>query len=150
MLDVKRFLDSPPHAIHQTCKYSQLIILNAFKYIMQKFLQFWGISNTWRIAKTCQLCFLRDYCDDSLDVMFPQFPNHFLLFPMVFPHVCPSVSTISSGVFTVSPQCFPCFLFQILRFMKLYYFKKDLKYEVHIFTQIDVPRSNKSIGLGLK
>ena len=47
-----------------------------------------------------KLCFLRDYYGDSLDVMFPQFPNHFLPFPMVFPHVSPSVST-------VSPQCPP-------------------------------------------
>ena len=52
-----------------------------------------------------------DYYADSLDVMFSQFPNHFLPFAMVFPHVSPSVSTTSLGVFTVSPQCFPCFLF---------------------------------------
>ena len=31
--------------------------------------------------------------------MFPQFPNHFLQFPMVFSHVSRSVSTISSGVY---------------------------------------------------
>ena len=48
--------------------------------------------------------FLRDYYGDSLDVMFPQFPNHFLLFPMVFPY-------ISSGVSNVCPQCFPRSLF---------------------------------------
>ena len=70
---------------------------------MSRFLQFWFKLNTREIAKTCQFRFLRDYYGDSLDVMFPQFPNHFLPFPMVFLHVSPSVSTILSGVSTVSP-----------------------------------------------
>ena len=62
----------------------------------------------------------------SLDIMFPQFPNHFLLFPMVFPHVSLSVSTISSGISTVSPRCFPHFLFQILRLIITINQKKTL------------------------
>ena len=33
MLDVKGFLDSPLHAIHQACKSSKLIILNVFNCI---------------------------------------------------------------------------------------------------------------------
>ena len=36
----------------------------------------------------------------------------FLPFPMVFPHVSPSVSTISSGVSTVSAQCSPVSYFR--------------------------------------
>ena len=72
-----------------------------FKYTMSRFLQFWGKLNTRRIIKTCSL-FLHDYYGDSLDVLFPQFSNHFLPFPMVFPYVSPSVPTISSGVSTVS------------------------------------------------
>ena len=55
---------------------------------------------------------MRDYYGDSLDIMFPEFPNHFLLFPMVFPLVSLSVSTIFSGVPTVSPPCFPGFHFR--------------------------------------
>ena len=55
--------------------------------------------------------FPRDYHDDSLNVTFPRFANCFLTFPLVFPHVFFSVSTVSSGVFSVSPHCFPCFLF---------------------------------------
>ena len=81
---------------------------------MSRFLQFWCKLNTCRIVKTCPFHSLRDYCGNSLDVMFPQFPNHFLPFLMVFLHVSPSVSTISLVVSTVSTQCFPHFLFQIL------------------------------------
>ena len=80
-------------------------------YKTLRFLRFWFKLNTHRIVKTCPFCFLRDSYGDSLDVMFPQFPNHFLLFPMVFLYVSPSVSTISSGISTVSSQCFPRFLF---------------------------------------
>ena len=78
---------------------------------MSKYLQFWCKSNTHRIVKTCPFRSLLIYYGDSLDVMFLQFHNHFLLFPMVFPHVSISVSTISLGVSNVSPQCFPRFLF---------------------------------------
>ena len=82
---------------------------------MSRFLQFWCKLFTRRIVNTCLFRFLRDYYGDSLNVTFPQFPNDFLPFPMVFPHVSPSVSTISSCVSTVSPHCVPRFLFQILR-----------------------------------
>ena len=41
-------------------------------------------------------------------MLFPQIPNHFLSFRMVFPHVS-----------TVSPLCFPHFLWQILWFSLL-------------------------------
>ena len=51
------------------------------------FLQFWYKLNTRRIVKTCPFRFLRDCYGDSLDVMFPQFPNNLLPFPMVFPRV---------------------------------------------------------------
>ena len=105
-------------------------------------LQFWWKLIILKILKTCLFRFLRDYYGDSLYVMFLQFPNHFLPFPMVFSHVSqcfndflrclycfpsvfpcflpfsmvfshasPSVSTISSVVSTVSPQCLPRFLF---------------------------------------
>ena len=117
MLDGKGFLDSPLHAIDKTCKSFQLIILNIFKYKTSRFLQFWCKLYTRRIVKTCLFRFLRDYYGNSLNDMFPQFPNHFLPFPMVFPHVSLSVSTISSGVSTISPHCFPHFLFWILRFI---------------------------------
>ena len=54
---------------------------------MLRFLQFLCKLNTNKIVKTCLFPFVRDCYVNSLDVMFPQFPNHFLLFPMVFPHV---------------------------------------------------------------
>ena len=47
--------------------------------------------------------------------MFPGFPNYFLPFPPVFPHVSPGVSTVYFGVSPVSARCFPGFLFKILR-----------------------------------
>ena len=97
MLDVKGFLDSPLDAIHQTCKSSQLTILNVFKFKM-RFLQFWCKLKTRRIVKTCLFRFLRDNCGDSLNVMFPSFLTisyrfswcfrmlllEFLRFPQVF------------------------------------------------------------------
>ena len=79
-------------------------------YLSIKFLQFWDKLNTRRIVKTCPFRFLRDYYGNFLDVIFPKFPNRYLPFPMVFPHVSPSVNMISVGVSTVSSQCFPCFL----------------------------------------
>ena len=85
---------------------------------MLRFLQFWCKLITCRIFKTCPFCFLHNCYGVSLNVMFPQFPNHFQPFPMVFPHVSPSVSMISSGFSTVSPQCFPHFLFQILQIVE--------------------------------
>ena len=91
ILDVKEFLDSPLHLIHYTCKNSQLIILIVFKSFFFK-------------KKKCLFCFLCDYYGDYLNVMFLQFPNHFLPFPMVFPNVFPTVSTISVGVSTVFPS----------------------------------------------
>ena len=111
MLDVKRFLDSPLHAIHQTSKSSQLIILNVSNYKMSTILQFSCKLNTRRLVKSCPFRFLRDYSGDSLDVMFSQFPNHFLPFPMVFLHVSFDVSAVSLGVSTVPPECFLRFLF---------------------------------------
>ena len=117
MLDGRGFLDLPVHAIDKTCKGFQLIILNAFKYKLSRFLQFWCKLYTRGIVKTCLFRFLHDYYGNSFNDMFPQFPKHFLPFPMVFPHVSPSVSTISSGVATVSPHCFSRFLFWILQFI---------------------------------
>ena len=70
---------------------------------MSRILQFMCKLNTHRIAKTSSFCFLRNYYGDSLEVMFPQFPKHFLMFHMVFLHVSISVSTISLDVSTVSP-----------------------------------------------
>ena len=93
MLDLKGFLDSPLHAIIRL-EISQSIILNAFKYKMSRFLHFGGKLNTRGTVKTV----LRDYYCDTLNVMFPQFPNHLIPFLMVFRHVSPSVSTFSSGV----------------------------------------------------
>ena len=74
---------------------------------MLRFLQFFCKLNTNKIVKTFLFHFVRDCYVNSLDVMFPKFPNLFLLFPMVFPHVSPSVSTISLGVSTVSPHVSP-------------------------------------------
>ena len=76
---------------------------------MSRFLQFRCKLNTRGIVKTCSFCLLRNYYGDSLDVMFLQFPNHFLPFPMVFPHVSSSVSEISSGISTVSPVSYSRF-----------------------------------------
>ena len=91
MLDVKGFLDSPLHAIHETCKSSQLIIVNVFKDKMSSCLRFWYKLNTRGIVKSCVLCFLRDYYGDSPDVVFPSFlfisyrlPWCFRMFPLVF------------------------------------------------------------------
>ena len=100
---------------------SQLIILNVFKYKVLRFLQFCCKLNTCEIVKTCPFHFLSDYCGDSLDVMFPQFPNHFLPLPRVFPNVSPNASTISFGVSTVSPQCPPP-PFPILGFVVFFFF----------------------------
>ena len=91
MLDVKEFLDSTLHAIHQTCKRSQLIILNLFKYKMSRFLQFWCKLNTSRIVKTCPFRFLRDYnsvipsmlCFLSFLTISYRFPWCFRIFPLV-------------------------------------------------------------------
>ena len=69
-------------------------------------------NQTHKIIKICQFCFPRDYYGYSLNIMFSRFPNHYCPFPMVFPHVSPSVSSVSLGV---SPQCFPCLFFQILQ-----------------------------------
>ena len=91
MLDVKGFLDSPLHAIHETCKSSQLIIVNVFKDKMSSYLRFQYKLNTRGIVKSCVLCFLRDYYGDSPDVVFPSFlfisyrlPWCFRMFPLVF------------------------------------------------------------------
>ena len=54
----------------------------------------------------------RDYHGDFLNVMFPQFPNCFLPFPLVFLHVFASVSTVSFGVSRVSLQCSPVSYFR--------------------------------------
>ena len=78
---------------------------------MSTFFTILCILNTGRIVKSRPFRFLRDYYGYSLNVMFPQFPNHFLPFPMVVLHVSPGVFTIPSGVFTVSSQSFPRFLF---------------------------------------
>ena len=90
MLDVKGFLDSPLHAIHETCKSSQLIIVNVFKDKMSSYLRFWYKLNTRGIVKSYVLCFLRDYYGDSPDVVFPSFlfisyrlPWCFRMFPLV-------------------------------------------------------------------
>ena len=76
------------------------IISNVFKHKISRILV--QIKYTRKLVKTCPFRFLYDYYDDSLDNMFPQFPNHFLLFSIVFPQVFSSVSTISLGVSTVS------------------------------------------------
>ena len=44
---------------------------------MMRFLKFWCKLSTYRIVKDC------DYYADYIHDMFPQFPNHFLLFPLV-------------------------------------------------------------------
>ena len=59
----------------------------------------------------------RDYHGDSLNVMFHRFPNCFLPFPLVFPHVSLGVSTVSFGVSPGLPAVFA--LFPILDFAYL-------------------------------
>ena len=58
MLYMKGFLGLPLHAIHQTCKSSQLIILNVFKRKMSRFLEFWCNFNTRSIVKNRLFHFL--------------------------------------------------------------------------------------------
>ena len=92
MLDVKGFLDSTLHAIHQTCKSSQLTILNLFKCKISRFLQFWCKLNTRRFVKTCPFRFLRNYnsvipsmlCFPSFLTISYRFSWYFLMFPLVF------------------------------------------------------------------
>ena len=57
----------------------------------------------------------RGYNGDTLNVMSPRFPNCFLRFPLVTPHVFLGVFTVTLGVSPVSRQCFPRFLIWILR-----------------------------------
>ena len=57
----------------------------------------------------------RDYHGDSLNAMFSWFPNYFLPFLLVFMYFSPDVSKVSFGVSPVFPQCYPCFLLQILQ-----------------------------------
>ena len=102
----------------------QLSWNDPFKYKMQRFLQFWGELNTCRIVKICPFHFLHDYYHHSLDVMFPQFPNHFLLFPMVFPHVSPSVSTTFLVFLLLFPLVFPLSCFRFCEFQLSILFKR--------------------------
>ena len=123
ILDVIEFLGSPLSAIHQTCKSSLLIILNVFDFAIKKTCNFY-IFCAREILKIYQFRLPRDYLGDSLNIMILWFSNSFLPFPMLFPHVSPSVSVVSSGVSSISLffcffyQCFACFLFQLLRKIK--------------------------------
>ena len=57
---------------------------------MSRYLRIWCKLNTFRIVKTCPFHFLAEFYGDFLDVMFPQFSNHFLPFLKVslqFPRV---------------------------------------------------------------
>ena len=56
----------------------------------------------------------RVYHGDSLNVMLSRFPKQFLPFPIVFLGVSSSAFTVSVGASPISPECFPCLLFQIL------------------------------------
>ena len=64
-----------------------------------------------------------DYQGDSVNDMFARFPNYFLPFPLVVPHVCPGISTVSFVISPVSWHCFPSFLLQIWWARKVF---KDL------------------------
>ena len=79
---------------------------------MSRILQFSCKLNTRRLVKSCPFRFLRDYSGNSLDVMFSQFPNHFLSFSMVFPHVSPSVSRFPWMFLLFSLSVFPVFYFR--------------------------------------
>ena len=114
ILDVKGFLDSPLYAIHQTQISSQLIILNVFKDKMSRFLQFYCKLNTCRTVKSWPFRFCVIIMVIPCMLCYPSFLN-IVYRSMVFLHISPSVSTISLGVSTVSPHCFPRVLFQILR-----------------------------------
>ena len=64
----------------------------------------------------------------------------FITISMVFLHDFPSFSTISFGFFTVSSQCFSCFLFQILRIdaMVLIFLEKLVtKYKLAVQIKLD-------------
>ena len=73
------------------------------------FLQFWWKLNTRRIVKTCPFRFMCDCYGDSLDVIFLQFPNHFLPFPMVFFPCFPWCSYDFLRCFYCFPSAFPQF-----------------------------------------
>ena len=92
-----------------------MFILNALDFPSKKFcnfLHFLQKLNAREIVKAYLVCFPCFHCyGNSLNVMFPRFPNHFLSFSMVFPNVFPSVSTAFPGVSPVFPQFFACFLF---------------------------------------
>ena len=92
-----------------------VFILNALDFPSKKFckfLHFLQKLNTREIVKAYLVCFpCFYYYGNSLNVMFPRFPNHFLSFSMVFPNVFPSVSTTFPGVSPVFSQFFVCFLF---------------------------------------
>ena len=94
--------------------------INILKCIV---LKYWWKLNTCRIVKTRPFRFLRDYYGDSLDVMFPQFPNHFLLFPMVFSHVSPRVFLLFP--LSVSPVSY-------FRFCDFFFFFAEQLFSEHI------------------
>ena len=71
-----------------------------------KYREFYNFG-AFRIVKTCPFRILRNHSGDSFNVMFPQFPNHFPPFSMMFPHVSPSVSIISSVVLLFHLSVFP-------------------------------------------
>ena len=62
-----------------------------------------------QFSNRCPFPSLRDYYVDSLHVIFAQFPNYFLQFPIVLSHFSPSVCTISFGFFLLFSTVFPSF-----------------------------------------
>ena len=62
-----------------------------------------------------------DYHGDSLIVMFPRFSNCFLQFSLVFPHVFPDVSTVSSAFLQFPGSVPPVSYFRFYFFLDIVY-----------------------------
>ena len=110
MLDVEGFLESPLHAFHQSCKSSQLMYLNVFKYKMLRFLQFQCKLNTRGIAKACSFRFFMIITVIPSMLCFPSFltisygfPWCLCMFPMVFLRFRPVFLQFPLSVFPPSP-----------------------------------------------
>ena len=79
---------------------------------------------------------------------FSWFHNCFLPFPLVFPHVSPGVLTVLFGVFPVSSQCFPCFLFWIFRILATEMYKLTNNLSLRIMNRVF--KLNSDIRYGLR
>ena len=89
--------------------YIKVITMNSVKYSIDAYHRYISRATFCRFLSGTQI----SQHGDCHNVIFSRFPNYFLPLPLVFPHVSPSVSTVSFGVSSGSPQCL---LFPILDF----------------------------------